>query len=141
MKASLEEKLKKVHQILEDVKKHRYEWEWHMHHKAMCSDSGVLAALGVLPKKWATTSQRQIGLTPYTLKLLLDLKSKDYKAFRAQQLQTFFAPTEKPIQKWSWARKPALRQEKSGFWHWFRKLLPQFLQIFFSLSDQQNAEG
>ena len=51
MKASLEEKLKKVHQILEDVKKHRYEWEWHMHHKAMCSDSGVLAALGVLPQK------------------------------------------------------------------------------------------
>lgn len=103
------------------------DWQWQMRQKPTCSDVGQLAQLGLIgadePKQ-----RRRIGLTPYNLKLLLDLQGTDPDGFRAEMLQSFLQPGALSDHQWVWAKRRDLPIAKLLAW----MPIPQFLKTLFA---------
>lgn len=103
------------------------DWQWQMRQKPTCSDVGQLAQLGLMSAN-EPKQRRRIGLTPYNVKLLLDLRNSDPQGFRAEMLQSFLQPTDSADHQWVWAKRHDLPLGKLLA----RLPIPQFLKTLFT---------
>jgi lysine 2,3-aminomutase len=104
------------------------DWRWQMRQKPACSDISNLAELGLVGPE-AKQRQRRVGLTPYNVKLLLDLRDSDPQAYRAESLQSF--PPESDAggaHQWVWAK----RQDLPSARFWARLPVSRFWKTLFT---------
>jgi len=88
------------------------DWHWQMKQKPVCSDPEQLVALGLV-NLGTVKQRRRVGLTPYNLKLLLDLRDNDPEGFKAEHLQTFPLLSDfKKKHQWVWAKRHDLLRSR-----------------------------
>lgn len=98
-------KTTKLSDVLNDNLPNWNDWTWQMQQKSVCSNPTQLSSLGLLTSG-ANVSKRKIGLTPYNVKLLLDLKDSDVEAYQAESLQSLLGNEEEyKDHQWVWAKK------------------------------------
>ncbi|OHA22296.1 MAG: hypothetical protein A3H57_00455 [Candidatus Taylorbacteria bacterium RIFCSPLOWO2_02_FULL_43_11] len=120
--------MKDISDVLDDNSSDWDDWHWQMRQKPACSDLGNLASLGLVSPE-AKQQRRRVGLTPYNVKLLLNLKVTDPKGYRAETLQSFLSPTDKNEKhQWFWAK----RHDLISSWLWARLPIPAFLKTLFT---------
>ncbi len=98
-----------------------------MRNKAACSNPVALAEIGLIEPDRGS-QQRRIGLTPYNVQHLLNLRASDPVGFQAEMLQSFLPPATKLPHQWVWARRHDL-----PFARLMAKLpMPQFIRTLLS---------
>ena len=104
------------------------DWRWQMRQKPACSDLEQLATLGLVAPD-AKQPRRRVGLTPYNVKLLFNLRSTDPEGYRAETLQSF-PPQASGVKQhqWVWAKRHDL------FWSKVMSHLPipAFIRTLFT---------
>lgn len=116
-----------------DISKEKWnDWEWQMGQKSIYGNPANLKEIGLL-----TDEDRigQISLTPYNVKLLMELKEKDQEGFRAEWLQSFGRPVKAQKHRWVWAKYDLASSKPE-------KLLPKFLRtLFWGKGSQTEFKG
>lgn len=101
-------------------------WRWQLKQKATCSNLRLLAALGFVAQGFSQS--RCVGLTPYNVKLLLDLQKSNSEGFQAEMLQSFLPPGGKNKKhQWVWAKRHDLLWSRV----WSLLPLPRCLKTLF----------
>lgn len=101
------------------------DWRWQMRQKPVCSDLANLVELGLVGPD-VKEQRRRVGLTPYNVKLLLDLRDNDSQGYRAESLQSFLPPSDDSEHQWVWAQRHDLLSSRI----WER--MPRFLKTLFT---------
>ena len=115
-----------IEKLLNVGSKNWDDWRWQMRQKPVCSDVAQLSILGLVDEN-RSPKARRIGLTPYSVKLLLHLKATDPDGFHAEMLQSFLPPAKKTSHQWVWAKRHDLPLVRILDW----LPLPKFVKTLF----------